>query len=460
MDELYSMMQVAQNKYAAGDWYIAKLLFSNCLHNVKKCSLNNKTNHTLLAKLANHLNNIIINLNHYYATLKSTEDVIINMSDSFQNKPTSSVSDDMIFKRIDIPKTRCVNRNFKKQKNVKNQRDKAFQSNKNKQNVNGNHKDPIIDEPPPSKVHSESSLNDEKLTVLEQELIMPSPNVKWDEIADLEEAKRLLKEAVVLPLILPSYFKGLRRPWKGILMVGPPGTGKTLLAKAVATECKSTFFSVSGSNLTSKYRGESEKLVRLLFESARRNAPSTIFIDEIDSICSKRGSDSEHEASRRVKSEFLVQMDGISSDVNCQGGQIIIIAATNFPWDIDEGIRRRLEKRIYIPLPTQHGREKLIQLSLMSIEVAKDINFSEMAKKLEGYSGADISNVCRDASLMYMRRRISGLNIEEIKEIPPDELEQPLTMNDINLAIDKVSRSTAQSEICKYDQWISEYGST
>jgi len=296
---------------------------------------------------------------------------------------------------------------------------------------------------------------------LERDIVSKNPNVRWDDIAGHDEAKRLLEEAVVLPMLMPDYFKGIRRPWKGVLMVGPPGTGKTLLAKAVATECGTTFFNVSSSTLTSKYRGESEKLVRILFEMARFYAPSTIFIDEIDSICSKRGSDSEHEASRRVKSELLVQMDGVGgpTDADDASKLVMVLAATNFPWDLDEALRRRLEKRIYIPLPCDKGIQALLKINLKDVKVAEDVSIEEIAKKLTGYSGADITNVCRDAAMQSMRRRIQGLRPDDIRKLSKDELDLPTSATDFDDAIEKINKSVSKNDLEKYDQWMTEFGS-
>ncbi|KAK7882385.1 hypothetical protein WMY93_028559 [Mugilogobius chulae] len=296
---------------------------------------------------------------------------------------------------------------------------------------------------------------------LERDIISRNPNIHWDDIADLEDAKKLLREAVVLPMWMPDFFKGIRRPWKGVLMVGPPGTGKTMLAKAVATECGTTFFNVSSSTLTSKYRGESEKLVRLLFEMARFYAPTTIFIDEIDSICGRRGTSDEHEASRRVKSEMLVQMDGVggATESDDPSKMVMVLAATNFPWDIDEALKRRLEKRIYIPLPTAVGRVELLKINLREVELADDVDLDLIAEKIAGYSGADITNVCRDASMMAMRRRIQGLSPEEIRALSKDELQMPVTMEDFTLTLKKISKSVSAADLEKYEAWMTEFGS-
>jgi len=296
--------------------------------------------------------------------------------------------------------------------------------------------------------------------MLERDIVQKDPNIRWDDIADLHEAKRLLEEAVVLPMWMPDFFKGIRRPWKGVLMVGPPGTGKTMLAKAVATECGTTFFNVSSSTLTSKYRGESEKLVRLLFEMARFYAPSTIFVDEIDSLCSRRGSESEHEASRRVKSELLVQMDGMSSISEDPGKVVMVLAATNFPWDIDEALRRRLEKRIYIPLPTLDGREALLKINLREVKTQDNLELKSIARKLDGYSGADITNVCRDASMMSMRKKIAGLKPSEIKNLGREDLDLPVTKEDFLEALNKCNKSVSKEDLEKYEKWMEEFGSS
>jgi katanin p60 ATPase-containing subunit A1 len=202
--------------------------------------------------------------------------------------------------------------------------------------------------------------------------------------------------------------------------------GKTLLAKAVATECNTTFFNISASTLISKWRGDSEKLVRVLFDLARYHAPSTIFLDEIDSILTSRDSNDhgggEHEASRRMKTELLIQLDGIShQNTVTKGGkpappaQVFVMAASNLPWELDIALLRRLEKRVLVSLPTPEAREMMLKKHL-SDRASKDIDFQEIAQCTEGYSGADLELVCRETAMMPVRRLISRI----------DSVEQPL----------------------------------
>lgn len=251
-------------------------------------------------------------------------------------------------------------------------------------------------------------------------------------------------------------------------MFGPPGTGKTLLAKAVATQCSTSFFNVSASTMASKYRGDSEKLVRLLFEMARFYAPTTIFFDEMDALGSKRGDASEHEASRRVKAELLVQMDGVGTvaedeDGQAQPKQVMVLAATNRPWDLDEALRRRLEKRIYIALPEPEGRKQLFEVNMKEVKRAADVNLDELVTKTQGYSGADVTNVCREAAMMGLRLRMQkareeGVPIAQLQNMK-QELDVPVSQADFLQAISNVSRSVGTDDLQRFTDWMKEFGS-
>lgn len=319
---------------------------------------------------------------------------------------------------------------------------------------------------------------------ISRDILQEHPNVPWTDIVDLEDAKRLLREAVALPLRYPALFQGLLRPWRGVLLHGPPGTGKTLLAKAVATECRTTFFNISAATLVSKWRGDSEKLVRVLFELARHRAPSTIFLDETDAILAARdgeGGSGEHEASRRMRTELLIQMDGLASDSH-GGPPVFVLAASNAPWALDPALLRRLEKRVHVPLPTASARQQMLRRCLadrLDVEVGVD-QLVYVAQRLEGYSGADIKTLCREAAMRPLRRLLDALDhlspvTEEI--LPPgardrgrrpikapsapdvDSLlrQDPVTLLDLEAALSQ-TRPSVDSGDDRYYAWQRDHG--
>ena len=271
-------------------------------------------------------------------------------------------------------------------------------------------------------------------------------------------------------------------------------SGKTLLAKAVAAECNTTFFNISASTLVSKWRGDSEKLVRVLFDLAHYHAPSVIFMDEIDAILSTRGGDGgggEHEASRRMKTELLIQMDGIrdssSSTVPRQGGnsassQVFVMAASNLPWDLDVAVLRRLEKRVLVSLPSLDAREQMVRKHLQDRAVAS-LAYDQIASKTEGYSGADLELVCREAAMMPVRRLLTKLQtLQQTPEPaaklssaqPPRSLRSKFTNekldvdsilkadsvseDDVALALETTKPSSGRT-MGRYEDWQREYGS-
>lgn len=325
--------------------------------------------------------------------------------------------------------------------------------------------------PGSGKFSESSECSDSALaSQLERDIVDRKPNVAWDDIAELDDAKRLLQEAVALPLWMPEYFTGIRRPWKGVLLFGPPGTGKTMLAKAVATECRTTFFNIKASTLTSKWRGESEKLVSMLFDMARHYSPSTVFFDEIDALASARGAATEHEASRKVKAELLIQMDGVAeSDGDGNRVTVIVLAATNLPWALDEALRRRLEKRIHIPLPNATARQEVLRLNLRGLETDADLDLAEIASLLDGYSGADITLVCRDASMASMRRgmrdmhNMKGMKGDSLRRVISEkcaEISRAVTRADFLATLKRVQSSVGGSDLKRYAKWMETFGAT
>ncbi|HRR54715.1 MAG TPA: AAA family ATPase, partial [Candidatus Methanomethylicus sp.] len=275
-----------------------------------------------------------------------------------------------------------------------------------------------------------------------REVYVEVPEVHWDDIGGLDAVKRQLKEMVEWPMKQPELFEQMGiAPPRGILLYGPPGTGKTLLAKAVATESSANFISVKGPEVLSKWVGESEKAVREIFKKARQTAPCIIFFDEIDSIAPQRGNgSSDSGVTERMVNQLLSEMDGMVSLKN-----VVVIAATNRPDIVDAALLRpgRFDRNVYIPLPDKAAREEIFKVHSGKMPLAKDIDFSLLAEKTEGYTGADIEAVCREAALVALR--------EEMRK-------KDVTMKHFESALKSITMSVSAADMRQYDKMKKSLG--
>ncbi|KAL6978406.1 hypothetical protein U1Q18_020073 [Sarracenia purpurea var. burkii] len=305
------------------------------------------------------------------------------------------------------------------------------------------------------------------------DVIPPSDiGVTFDDIGALENVKDTLKELVMLPLQRPELFcKGqLTKPCKGILLFGPPGTGKTMLAKAVATEAGANFINISMSSISSKWFGEGEKYVKAVFTLASKIAPSVVFVDEVDSMLGRRENPGEHEAMRKMKNEFMVNWDGLRTK---DKERVLVLAATNRPFDLDEAVIRRLPRRLMVHLPDTTNREKILRVILAKEELAPDVDLEAVANMTDGYSGSDLKNLCVTAAhcpireILEKEKKGKALALAENRPLPALHSSadiRPLSMEDFKYAHEQVcasvsSESTNMNELLQWNDLYGEGGS-
>ncbi|KAM1759208.1 hypothetical protein ACFX11_008232 [Malus domestica] len=305
------------------------------------------------------------------------------------------------------------------------------------------------------------------------DVIPPSDiGVTFDDIGALENVKDTLKELVMLPLQRPELFsKGqLTKPCKGILLFGPPGTGKTMLAKAVATEAGANFINISMSSITSEWFGEGEKYVKAVFSLASKIAPSVVFVDEVDSMLGRRENRGEHEAMRKMKNEFMVNWDGLRTK---DKERVLVLAATNRPFDLDEAVIRRLPRRLMVNLPDAQNREKILRVVLAKEDLETDVDLEAVANMTDGYSGSDLKNLCVAAAHLPIReilekekkeRSLASAENRPVPELYCSTDIRPLKMEDFKHAHEQVcasvsSESTNMSELLQWNDLYGEGGS-
>jgi hypothetical protein len=300
-----------------------------------------------------------------------------------------------------------------------------------------------------------SSNGDEYTKLVHSDMFIDTSTirVKWDDVAGLERAKQALQEAVILPLLRPDLYTGLRAPPRGILLYGPPGTGKTLIVKAAACESNCTLLSCSSSTLTSKWHGEGEKVLRALFRVAAESSPSMIFVDEIDALLSKR-KDDEHEASRRFKTEFMIQMEGIRNESDSsQNAHLLVLGCTNCPWDIDDAVMRRFQRKIYISMPDSATRRAVLSHMLDKCQphsVTKP-QMTRLVNTTEGYSCSDLTSIGGDAAFGPLRELggMAQIAKAKLKNI------RPVSYQDFVTTIQTTKPSVSKEILDKYKVWDS-----
>ena len=420
----------------------------NSFMQLKKMIFNNKNNNHYPEEFKNVINTKLIEkLRLVNQSIKECSEFLKNGKNNAiaNSKTPNDILKKLHFKNQD---NENINTNFSQ---IDDSFDFDFNSSNPNTSPNLRGKNPNVNQNANNAKNGKNTIQDEDTEMDEKiatEIMQTNPGVKFSDIIGMQEMKKILYEIIIVPQIRPDLFTGIRKPQRGILLFGPPGTGKTMIAKAIASECNSTFFNISASSLTSKWVGESEKTVKSLFKLAYQKAPSIIFIDEIDSILSKR-NESENEATKRLKTEFLIQFDGLGSNTNAK---LLVIAATNRPMDLDEALLRRLPKRVYCGPLDAEGRFDFIKKVINRVETnLKDSDIMEIAKMTNGYSNSDLKELCKEAAFQPVRE----LTMEQILHIKKF---RPIVKNDLIKAVKKIRGTMSNKIINELIKWNSQFG--